>query len=63
MLLRCYRWRPLAALLTGGFVLQASSCSTFASDAVTGLMTSVVDEFIRNIVGEILGVSTGFGGF
>ena len=53
--LRWSRWTIVTLILTGGALCQ-TSCSIIAADATAGLTTSVVNEFIRNIVNEYLGL-------
>lgn len=56
------RWLALG-LLSGGILFQASPCSSALATGTAGLLTSVSNEFIRNIVYKSMGIdTTGFGG-
>ena len=50
-------------LLAGGVVIQTTSCASFGAEVAYGLTTSIASEFIRNLITDAFGVSTGFGGF
>jgi hypothetical protein len=50
------RWLILG-LLTGGILLQ-SACATSLATGSAGLLTSITNEFIRNLVNKSLGVET-----
>lgn len=54
------RWLCLAVV--GGGLLFQSACATSLASGTAGLMTSITNEFIRNVVNKALGVeSFGFG--
>lgn len=54
------RWLRLAVV--GGGLLFQSACATSLASGTAGLMTSITNEFIRNVVNKALGVeSFGFG--
>jgi hypothetical protein len=54
--------RRVALMMGGlgaGFVFQAASCVDLVAESVTGLLTSISGELIRNLVNEILGLGGG----
>jgi len=46
-------------LAAGGTIFQAS-CATIAAEAIGGLGSSVANEYIRTLISDWLGISTGF---
>lgn len=60
-MLRRYGMRRLAWLLTtilaGGTLLQ-TSCTSIIADGATGLATSIADQYIRNLIYQLLNLSS-----
>ncbi len=54
-----YKSLWLMALMAGGTVFQTTSCSTILAETLSGLAISVVNEYIRQVVSQLLGISTG----
>ncbi len=57
-------WKGLRLVCAGGLLLQTTvtttGCNQVLADAAAGLTSSIVNQFIRNIVNEALGLgSTG----
>ena len=52
----------MGMILTGGFVLQVTSCASVSADMVAGATSSIANELIRTLVSEYFGVGGGMGG-
>jgi hypothetical protein len=48
----------LLAVMAGGTLFQ-TSCNVILAETISGLAISVVNEYIRALVSQLLGVSTG----
>ena len=53
----------MAMILTGGMVLQVTSCTLVAAEVAAGATSSIANELIRTLVSDYLGVGGGIGFF
>lgn len=61
-MLRCSRSRLVfAAMILASGTLFQTSCSTLATEATSGLASSIANQFIRNFIYDVLGASSGIG--
>jgi len=51
--------RGVVVALSGGVLIQLS-CNTIAAEAVAGVFSAFVNEYIRQVISKWLGISTGY---